>query len=56
MTPLSRWFTKRQTDRDLAAEMAEHLEEKIEQLRSEGLSDEEARMRARRQLHPSVVP
>ena len=50
MTPLSRWFTKRQTDRDLAAEMAEHLEEKIEQLRSEGLSDEEARMRARRQF------
>ncbi|HLH03470.1 MAG TPA: ABC transporter permease [Bryobacteraceae bacterium] len=50
MNPLRRLVSKRQLDRDLAAEMAEHLEEKVEQLIAEGHSPEKARTLARKQF------
>ena len=50
MNPISRWLERRRVERDLADEMAAHLEERIEQLMDEGLSQEEARIRAQRQF------
>jgi len=41
---------RRRVERELADEMAEHLAEKIEQLREEGHSEQEARILARRQF------
>lgn len=50
MNPISRWVQRRRVERELAAEIAEHLAEKIDQLREEGLSEDQARILARRQL------
>jgi hypothetical protein len=50
MNPISRWFERKRVERDLTDEMAAHLEERIEQLLDEGLSQDEARIRARRQF------
>jgi predicted permease len=50
MNPIRSWFQKRRLDRELAAEMAEHLAEKIDHLRAEGYGEEEARALARRQF------
>lgn len=50
MNPLSRWRQKRRSERELAAEMGEHLAEKIEQLQEEGYSEAEASAMARRQF------
>jgi predicted permease len=50
MNPLARWAAKRRVERELAAEMAEHLAEKIHQLREEGCSEAEAVTIARRQF------
>jgi hypothetical protein len=38
MNPIGRWMQRRHVERELAQEMAEHLEEKIERLREEGHS------------------
>lgn len=43
MNPVSRWLQKRRVEREMADEMAEHLAEKIDQLRAEGHSEDEAR-------------
>jgi predicted permease len=48
MNPVSRWIEQRRLDRELRQEMAEHLAEKIDQLREEGHSEDEARARALR--------
>jgi predicted permease len=50
MNPMSRWLQKRRVEREMAEEMATHLAEKIDQLREEGHSEEEARLLARRQF------
>lgn len=50
MNPISRWLERKRLDREMAGEMAEHLSEKIEQLRSEGHSEEDARSIALRQF------
>lgn len=50
MNPVSRWLQKRRVEREMAAEIAEHLAEKVDQLRDEGHSEEEARALARRQF------
>jgi len=50
MNPFSRWLEKRRVDRELAAEIANHLAEKIDQLRDEGHNEDEARTLARRQF------
>ena len=50
MNPVSRWLQKRRVEREMADEMAEHLSEKVEQLRAEGLSEGDARALARRQF------
>lgn len=50
MNPVSRWLQKRRIERAIADEMAEHLAEKIDQLRDEGHSEEEARTLARRRF------
>ena len=50
MNPIARWLEKRRVEREIAAEMSEHLAEKIDQLRSEGHGEEEARAIAQRQF------
>jgi putative ABC transport system permease protein len=50
MNLISRWFERRRVDRDLADEIAAHVEERVEQLVEEGLSRNEARLRAHRQF------
>jgi predicted permease len=50
MNPISRWLERRRVERELADEMAAHVEEGIEQLMDDGLSPEEARVRAQRQF------
>jgi putative ABC transport system permease protein len=50
MNPIARWLERRRVERELADEMSAHLEERIEQLMDEGLSQKEARIRARRQF------
>lgn len=50
MNPLSRWLQKRKLEREMAGEIVEHLAEKIDQLRDEGYSEDEARALARRQF------
>jgi hypothetical protein len=50
MNPIARWLEKRRVEREIAAEMSEHLAEKIDQLRSDGHGDEEAHAIARRQF------
>ncbi len=50
MNPLARWWERRRLGREMAAEMAEHLAEKIEQLREDGLSDKDASGVARQQF------
>jgi putative ABC transport system permease protein len=50
MNSVSRWLQKRRVDREMADEIAEHLAEKIDQLREEGHSEEEAHVIARRQF------
>ncbi len=50
MNPISRWRERRRVERELADEMAAHIEERIEQLMEEGSSAEEARIQARRQF------
>src|SRR5580658_7989662 len=50
MNPISRWLERRRVERELADEMAAHIEEGIEQLMDDGLSPEEARVRAQRQF------
>ncbi len=50
MNPVSRWRERRRVERELAAEMAEHLAEKVDRLREQGHSDDEAVMLARRQF------
>jgi predicted permease len=47
MNPVSRWLERRRVERELAAEMAEHIAEKAERLREEGYSAEEAARLAR---------
>ncbi len=48
MNLVSRWLEQRRLERELAVEMAEHLAEKIDQLRDEGHSEVEARALAHR--------
>jgi predicted permease len=50
MNPVSKWLEKRRVERELADEIAEHLAEKIDQLREEGHGEDEARTLARRQF------
>jgi len=50
MNPIARWLERRRVERELADEMAAHIEERIEQLVDDGLSQEEARIRAYRQF------
>jgi predicted permease len=50
MNPLSRCLQRRRVERELAAEMADHVAEKIDQLREEGYSESEAITLARRQF------
>lgn len=50
MNLLTTWLQRRRVDREMAAEMAEHLAEKIEQLRDEGHSEEAAHVLAHRQF------
>ena len=50
MNPISRWLERGRVERELADEMAAHVEERIEQLVDEGLSREEALIRAQRQF------
>ncbi len=50
MNPISRWLERKRVERDMADEMAAHIDERIEQLRDEGLSLEEARVKAHRQF------
>ena len=50
MNPFARWLAKGRLDRELADEIAEHLAEKIEHMRAEGHSEEEARALALRQF------
>lgn len=50
MNPLARLLAKRRMERDLAEEMAEHLAEKIQRLRDDGRSAEEAERMARLQF------
>jgi hypothetical protein len=50
MNALSRWLQIRRVERELADEIAEHLAEKIDQLRDEGHSEDEARVLVRRQF------
>lgn len=50
MNPLSRWLERRRVERELAAEMAEHVAEKIDRLREEGHSEREAIALASRQF------
>jgi predicted permease len=50
MNPISRWLERRRVERELADEMAAHVEERIEQLMDDGLSPEEACVRAQRQF------
>jgi predicted permease len=50
MNPLSAWLRKRRVGRELAEEMAEHLAEKIEHLRGQGYSEDEACALTRRQF------
>ncbi len=50
MNPVSRWLERRRVERELAAEMAEHIAEKIERLREEGYSEAEAFRLARVQF------
>ncbi len=55
MNPVSRWLQRRRLERELADEIAEHLAEKIDQLRFEGYREEEARALARRQFGNSTL-
>ncbi len=55
MNPVSRWIERRRVERELAAEMAEHLAEKIERLREEGYSEEAAARLARVQFGSVAV-
>jgi predicted permease len=50
MNLVSRWLEQRRLERELHDEMAEHLAEKIDQLREEGYSADEARALARRRF------
>jgi putative ABC transport system permease protein len=50
MNPISRWVERRRVERDIAAEMAAHIDERVEQLMDGGLSLEEASIQARRQF------
>ena len=50
MNPISRWRERVRVERELAAEMADHIEERAEHLVDQGQSAEEARMNARRQF------
>ncbi|HWD99626.1 MAG TPA: ABC transporter permease, partial [Bryobacteraceae bacterium] len=50
MNPISRWLERRRVDRELAAEMAEHMRERAEDLIESGHSAEEARRIARLQF------
>ena len=50
MNPIARWRERKRVERDIADEMAAHIDERIEQLKDEGLSLEEARVKAHRQF------
>jgi hypothetical protein len=50
VNPLSSWLEKRRLEREIADEMAEHLAEKIDRLRDEGHTEDEARALAYRQF------
>src|ERR1700733_7021700 len=50
MNPMARWLERRRVEREMAAEMAVHIDERIEQLMEQGHSAEEARVQARRQF------
>lgn len=50
MNPLARWFERRRLDRELCEEMAAHIEERAEQLREDGMDEEQARFQAHRQF------
>lgn len=50
MNPLFRWRERRRVERELADEMAEHLSEKIDELRKEGYGRQEAITLAGRQF------
>ena len=50
MNPLARWRERRRLDRELREEMAAHLEERIDQLREDGLDEQQARLEAYRQF------
>lgn len=54
MNPVSRWFARRRADRELAEEMAAHIEEIVQTLVEHGQSEEEARRNARRQFGNST--
>lgn len=50
MNPLRRLLSRRQLDRDLAEEIQQHFDEKIDELVAAGLTREEALYRARREF------
>ncbi|MGH7907021.1 MAG: ABC transporter permease, partial [Candidatus Binataceae bacterium] len=50
MNPVSRWLARRRADRELAEEMAAHIEEIAQTLIAEGQSEQEARRNARRRF------
>jgi putative ABC transport system permease protein len=50
MNPIARWLERRRVERELADEMAAHIEERIEQLVEDGLTQPEARIRPQRQF------
>lgn len=50
MNLISRWIERKRVDRDLAREMAAHMDEKVDQLIEEGMSEERARAAVRRKF------
>ncbi len=50
MNPITRWFERKRLDRELAAEMKEHLAERVEELMEAGESEQDAIASARRQF------
>jgi predicted permease len=56
MNPVTRWFERRRVDRELADEIAEHIEQLTLKLMDEGQSEREARANARRRFgNPTLL-
>lgn len=56
MSPIKRWFERGRMDRELADEMAEHIEQLTQKLMDEGQSEAEARANARRRFgNPTLL-